>query len=106
MASVKRKVVVTGACGEMIGLILEGLRERYDCVLLDARTRDRDGREVPGVQEIDLTARDRGRLRALFRDAYAVVHGAFVRPPQSGAGPIQVDSGEPEQRFRAELANV
>jgi len=90
----------------MIGLILEGLRERYDCVLIDVRTRNRDGREIAGVRVVDLTQRDRGSYRELFRDAYAVVHGAFVRAPQSGTGPIQVDSGEPDQRFHAELANV
>ncbi len=106
MAGTKQKVVVTGACGEMIGLIRDGLRERYDCVLLDARTADRIGREVPGVQVVDLTDPDRSRYRELFRDAYAVVHGAFVRAARADTGPIQIDSGEPDQRFRAELANV
>ncbi len=106
MAGAKRKVVVTGACGEMIGIILPGLRERYDCVLLDTRTANREGREIPGVQVVDLLERGRGRCRDLFRDAHAVVHGAFVRAPASGDGPIQATSGEPDQRFRAELANV
>jgi hypothetical protein len=106
MAASKRKVVVTGACGEMIGLICGGLQERYDCVLLDTRTNDRDGREVPGVQVLDLLARDRSRLREICRDAYAVVHGAFVRAPRTETGPIQIDSGDPDDRFRAELANV
>ena len=105
-AETRRKVVVTGACGEMIGIILEGLRKRYECVLLDTRTTNRAGHEVPGVHVVDLLERDRSRYRDLFRDAYAVVHGAFVRAPQSGDGPIQIASGEPDQRFRAELANV
>jgi hypothetical protein len=102
----KPKVVVTGACGEMIGLIRDGLQERYDCVLLDTRTRDRDGREVPGVQVVDLLAADRSHLRRLCADAYGVVHGAFVRAPRTETGPIQIDSGNPDDRFGAELANV
>ncbi len=105
-AQARRRVVVTGACGDMIGIILQGLRERYDCVLLDTRTSDRAGREVAGVQVVDLLEPDRSRYRALFQDAYAVVHGAFVRAPQSGDGRIQVATGEPDRRFRAELANV
>jgi hypothetical protein len=104
--SVRRKVVITGACGEMIGRILDGLRERYDCVLLDARISDGDGRRIEGVQVVDLLERDRARTRQLFADAYAVIHGAFARVPGSGNGPIGTDSGEPDERFRAELANV
>jgi hypothetical protein len=102
----KPKVVVTGACGEMIGLVRAGLQERYDCVLLDTRARDRDGREVPGVQVLDLLAADRSRLRTICAGAYAVVHGAFVRAPRTESGPIQIDSGNPDERFAAELANV
>jgi len=101
-----RKVVVTGACGEMIGIILEGLRERYDCILIDTRTSNPQGKEVAGVHTLDLLEPDRGRARGLFQDAYAVVHGAFVRARGSGTGPIRTDAGEPDDRFRAELANV
>ena len=93
----RRKVVVTGAAGLIAGLLLPALRERYDLTLLDVRTTDRDGNEVPGVQIADLLDRDRDSYRHHFRGADAVVHCGFVRAQ---------DPGDPNQRFWAELANV
>jgi len=90
----RKKIVLTGAAGLIAGLMLPVLRERYDLTLLDVRSTDREGQEVPGVQIVDLLDRDRDAYRHYFRDAYAVVHSGFVR------------SDDPEQRFFDELANV
>jgi hypothetical protein len=90
----RRKVVVTGAAGLMASLVLPAFRERYDLTLLDIRTTDRDGSEVPGIQITDLLNRDRDTYRHHFRGADAVVHCGFVR------------SDDPAQRFWAEFANV
>ncbi|HLG51444.1 MAG TPA: NAD(P)-dependent oxidoreductase [Chloroflexota bacterium] len=90
----RRRVVVTGAAGYVAGRMLPAFRERYDLTLLDITTRDRDGVEVPGIQVVDLTDRDRDRYRAFFRGADAVVHCAFVR------------AQSPEDRYWAERTNV
>lgn len=95
--SEKRKVVVTGASGYIASLLLPALRERYDLILLDVRTADRDGNEVEGVQMADLTQRDRDAYRHHFRGADAVIHLGFTRAE---------DKSDPVQDFYAELANV
>jgi nucleoside-diphosphate-sugar epimerase len=92
--SERRKVVVTGASGLIAGQMLPALRERYDLILLDVRTTDRNGDEVEGIQVCDLLNRDRDAYRHHFGNAYAVVHSGFVR------------TDDPEQRFFAELSNV
>lgn len=93
----KRNVLITGAAGYIASLILPVLRERYNLTLLDVRTTDRAGNQVPGVQIADLTNTDRDAYRAHFRGIDAVVHLGFVRP---------TDDHDPDQRFRAEFANV
>ena len=90
----RKKVVLTGAAGLIAGQMLPVLREHYDLTLLDVRKTDRDGREIPDIQIVDLLNRDRDAYRAHFRDAYAVVHSGFV------------SADEPERRFFAELSNV
>ena len=115
----RRRVVVTGAAGYIAGLMLPGLRTRYDLTLLDVRGDDRAGNPVAGLVAADLTDNDRNAYRAHFAGADAVVHCAFVRPPDAGdAGPANGRAaGTPdgisasvsvqsEARFRAELANV
>ncbi len=111
----RRRVVVTGAAGYVAGLMLPRLRDRYDLVPLDVRGEDRDGNPVPGLVEVDLTGTDRGAYRAHFAGADAVVHCAFVRPPDAGesapanntlGGITASVAGQSEGRFRAELANV
>ena len=92
-----KKVIVTGACGRMVGLILGDLRKRYDVVPLDVRTTDDQGKPVEDVQMVDLLDEDRSVYREIFRDAHAVVHGGFVRSPEDGG---------PDGLFRAEMANV
>lgn len=93
----ERKVVVTGAAGLIAGLLLPALRERYELAPLDLRSTDRNGNTVEGIQIADLLHRDRDAYRHHFEGADAVVHCGFVRPK---------DPADPNQRFRAELANV
>ena len=107
--------MVTGAAGYVAGLMLQGLRDRYDVVPLDVRGEDRDGNAVAGLVKADLTDKNRDAYRAHFAGADAVVHCAFVRPPDtaerapadSTLGGITASvAGQSEARFRAELANV
>lgn len=93
----QRKVLITGASGYVASLMLPTLRERYDLTLLDVRTTDRNGNEVPGVQIADLINPDRDAYRHHFEGMDAVVHLGFTRPE---------DPDDPEQRFRAEFDNV
>jgi len=93
----RNKVVLTGAGGTIASLWIQALRERYDLVPVDVRTTHRDGHPIEGVQIIDLLDRDRSSLRQCIADAYAVVHGGFVRasPPET-----------PESRLWTEMQNV
>lgn len=93
----KRKVLVTGASGLIASLLLPAFGERYDLTLVDVRATDRHGNAIPGIQLADLTNPDRDAYRHLFRGMDAVVHLGFVRPQ---------DQRDPDQRFRAEFANV
>ena len=90
----RKKVLVTGAAGYIAGLLLPGLRERYDLTLLDVRSADRDGNPVEGIQKANLLDRDRDSYRRHFKRVDAVVHCGFVGSP------------DPNQRFHTELANV
>ena len=47
----RRKVVLTGASGYIASLLLPAFRQRYDLVLLDVRTTDREGKPVEGIQQ-------------------------------------------------------
>ena len=112
----RRRVVITGAAGYIAGLMLPGLRPRYDLTLLDVRGEDRAGNPVAGVEAADLTARDRDLYRAHFAGADAVVHAAFVHSEASAETRAAARSALPgggdsiasqgEARFRAEFANV
>lgn len=90
----KQKVVVTGASGYIAGRVLPVLRERYDLVLLDVKTTNREGEEVAGIQITDLLNRDRDTYRELFTGADAVIHSGFTR------------AEKPEDRYWAESDNV
>ena len=96
----KPKVVVTGASGKVAGQVLPALQERYDCVLLDVRTTNREGKEIPGIQIVDLVNKDRESYRHHFRGADAVVHFAFVGNSNPG------DRNDPNLRFWNEFDNV
>jgi hypothetical protein len=93
----KRNVLITGAAGYVASLMLPALRERYNLTLLDIRTTDRTGAEVPGVQICDLIDTQRDHYRHHFQGIDAVIHLGFTRPG---------DSSDPDQRFAAEFANV
>ena len=72
-----RKVLITGASGYVAGRMLPEFRERYELVLLDVRTTNRQGEEVDGIQIVDLSAPDREQYRHYFEGVDAVVHCAF-----------------------------
>ncbi len=92
----KKKVVITGACGTIAGVLLPALRERYDLTLLDTRETDKNGKIVPGAQVADLMNKDRDSYRHHFAGADAVVHCAFYRVSDQGD----------DAYFSSELANL
>lgn len=96
----KPKVVVTGAAGKVAGQVLPALRARYEVVLLDVKTTNRAGDEVPGVQIADLVDKNRDHYRAHFRNADAVVHFGFVGNSNPNSG------NDSDTRFWNEFANV
>ncbi|MCB0187083.1 MAG: NAD(P)-dependent oxidoreductase [Caldilineaceae bacterium] len=96
----KRKVVVTGASGKVAGQVLPALRERYEVTLLDIKTTNREGEEVPGIQIADLVNQDRESYRAHFHGADAVIHFGFVGNSNPAAG------NDSDTRFWNEFANV
>ncbi|MBI3971903.1 MAG: NAD(P)-dependent oxidoreductase [Chloroflexi bacterium] len=78
------RVVVTGATGYIASQLLPAFRQRYDLVLLDVRTTDRNGREVEGVQVADLLDEHWQAHRRHFAGADAAVHLGYYRPPNKG----------------------
>jgi hypothetical protein len=95
----ERRVLVTGACGYIAAQLLPAMRERYDLTLVDARTTDRNGKPVEGVQVADLTDPDPQANRRFFQGVDAVVHLGYIHPP-TGQGSGTVES------YRAERVNV
>ena len=73
----RRKILITGASGYVAGRMLPEFRERYELVLLDVRTTNRQGEEVDGIQVVDLSDPDRDTYRHYFEGVDAVVHCAF-----------------------------
>jgi hypothetical protein len=92
----RRKVLATGAAGLIASQVLPALRERYDLTLLDVRSTDRQGDEVPGVQIADLADTNRDAYRHFFKGQDVAVHFAFMRP----------DQDTPDAHFQAEYGNV
>lgn len=90
----KRKIVITGAAGYVAGRMLPALKERYETVLLDVKTSNRQGEAVTGVRIADLLKKDRDTYRAYFKGADAVVHCGFIA------------TGQGEQRFWNEANNI
>ena len=74
--------------------MLPALQERYETVLLDVKTTNRQGEEVAGIHIADLLEKDRDAYREYFRGADAAVHCGFVR------------TGQGEQRFWNEADNI
>jgi hypothetical protein len=98
----RQRVVVTGATGYIASQLLPAFRQRYDLVLLDVRTTDRSGREVPGAQVADLLADDWEQHRPHFRAADAVVHLGYYRP--RGTGVTGAGKGYLDERPNVDMA--
>jgi hypothetical protein len=99
----KRRVVVTGAAGYVVQRMFRELAERWDLVPIDVRDTTREGAKVPGLALADLTGPDRGRYRAHFRGADAVIHCGFVSARGLDATTWQNNS---DAKFWAEHQNV
>ena len=69
-----KKVLITGAAGYIASQMLPTFRQRYDLVMLDVSTSDRDGNPVEGVQVADLIDDDRSKYAHHFEGVDAVVH--------------------------------
>ena len=73
----RRKVLITGASGYIAGRMLPEFRQRYNLVLLDVKTTNRQGEAVEGVQIAELTDPNRDAYKHHFEGVDAVVHCAF-----------------------------
>ena len=73
----RRKVLITGASGYVASRMLPEFRERYELVLLDVKTTNRQGETVEGIEIVELTNPDRDAYRHYFEGVDAVVHCAF-----------------------------
>ena len=73
----RRKVLITGAAGYIAGRMLPTFRERYELILLDVKTTNRQGEEVEGIQIAELSDPNRDIYRHHFEGVDAVVHCAF-----------------------------
>jgi len=92
----KRKLLVTGAAGQIAGQILPTLRERYTLTLTDVRNTNHQGEMIPDVQISDLTDVNREAYRHLFAGQDMVVHCGYVRPVGNATDTL----------FQAEYRNV
>jgi hypothetical protein len=107
---VRKKVVITGAAGGVIGRILPILRELYDLVLLDIFDKDRNGNLIDGIHLVDLVKQDRNEYRHLFKGADVVIHTAYTfsqrfdSPGESSW--IQPDSNGSDLRFKRATDDV
>ena len=73
----RKKVLITGAAGYIAGRMLPAFRERYELVLLDVKTTNRQGAEVEDIQIAELSDPNRDIYRHHFEGVDAVVHCAF-----------------------------
>ncbi len=73
----RRKVLITGAAGYIAGRMLPTFRERYELILLDVKTTNRQGEEVEGIQIAELSDPNRDIYRHHFEGVDAVIHCAF-----------------------------
>ena len=74
----RKRIVITGAAGGVIGRILPRLRELYDLVLLDMFDTDQGGRPIEGIHKVDLINPNRDEYRQFFRGADMVIHAAYT----------------------------
>ena len=73
----KRRVLITGASGEISKQILPAFRERYDLTLLDARLPE----HAHDVIEVDMADPDVEKYRSHFAGVDAIVHNVRARQP-------------------------
>lgn len=99
----RRTVLVTGATGYIASQMLPTFRERYDVRLVDVRTTDRDGNEVPGTQVVDMLDGPDAEIRPLFSGADAVVHLAYHRGALT-TGPSGRGRGYADERPNVDMA--
>ena len=93
--TVKKKLLITGAAGYVASQMLPRFRNKYELVLLDASTKNRDGEEVEGVSTVDLIDKDRSAYAHFFEGVNAVIHLAYKRR-----------TGQPLDHFFDENQNV
>ena len=74
----RKKIVITGASGGVIGRVLPDLRKIYDTVLLDVHNTNIDGELIEGINQVDLVNPDRESYRRFFTGADTVIHGAYL----------------------------
>ena len=96
----QRRVLLTGATGYIADLLLPAFRERYDLRLTDTRTQNRQGQPVDGVVVADLLGADRAALEALVDGVDAIVHCAYIRPPDGADAQTQYDA----ERLNVDMA--
>jgi nucleoside-diphosphate-sugar epimerase len=73
----RKKIVITGAAGAVIGRVLPKLREEYDLTLLDIHDTDSTGQTIEGVHKVDMVNPDRDTYRRYFKGADSVIHAAY-----------------------------
>ena len=71
--AVKKKLLITGAAGYVASQILPRFRDKYELVLLDTSTKNRDGEEVEGVSTVDLIDKDRSAYSHFFEGVNAIL---------------------------------
>ncbi len=82
----RKRVVVTGAAGQISRQLLPAFRERYDLVLLDVTPPE----DIEGVIAVDMKNPDIDSYREHFKGADAVVHNArSTRPGVKTGAPRQ-----------------
>jgi len=74
----RKKIVITGASGGVIGRVLPALRETYDTVLLDVHETNSAGEIIEGINKIDLVNPDRDSYRRFFTGTDTVIHTAYM----------------------------
>jgi hypothetical protein len=78
------RVLLTGATGYIASQLLPVFRDRYHLRLVDVRTTNAGGEEVPHTEVLDLLHASDQRLQQFFQGADAVVHLGYYHPPHLG----------------------
>ncbi len=73
----KRRVLITGASGEITRQLLPAFRDRYDLVLLDTRP----GAPAGDIVDVDVSDPDIDKYREYFQGVDAIVHNVRATKP-------------------------